>query len=163
MGHVLTGIFLDFFYGVGGFGAYRFRRLFEKAISALFASDTAMLLLLGMLMVGPMVESNTGEWLLVKLLNSKFCYKKPWNFTILMIFGLGILSYVVRPIIIALFMLALFKDLFDKAGYEKGDKYPTMLIMGLFIAMLLMTAIFPCSMAGGYMVQRPLPKVQAVL
>lgn len=136
----------------------------SKAISTLFASDTAMLLLLGMLMVGPLVESNIGEWLLVKLLNSQFCYKKPWNFTILIIFGLGILSYVVRPIIIALFMIAVFKDLFAKVGYARGDKYPTMLLIGLFIAMLFMTAIFPwhgwglygtaafAKSSGGYMI-----------
>ncbi len=136
----------------------------SKAISMLFASDTAMLLLLGMLMVGPLVESNVGEWLLVKLLNGKFCYKKPWNFTILIIFGLGIVSFVVRPIIVALFMIALLKDLFARVGYARGDKYPTMLLIGLFVAMLFMTAVFPwygwglygtaafAKSSGGYMI-----------
>lgn len=177
-GMAIIGIFAGMIYGWAtskrGFSWISFTALLalgltdfgncSKAISTLFASDTAMLLLLGMLMVGPMVESDVGEWLLVKLLNSKFCYKKPWNFTILMIFGLGILSYVVRPIIIALFMLALFKDLFAKVGYARGDKYPTMLITGMFIMMLFMTAIFPwygwglygtaafAKSSGGYMI-----------
>lgn len=136
----------------------------SKVMASVFASDTAALLVISMLLMGPMMESGCGEYLITKLLTSKFCYKKPWNFTIIMVVGLGILSYLVNPFIIAIFMLTLFNDLFKKAGYQRGDKYPTMLIIGMFLGFLIMMSIFPwrgwglyataafAKSSGGYMI-----------
>ncbi|MBP3585351.1 MAG: hypothetical protein J6J59_06680, partial [Peptococcaceae bacterium] len=45
------------------------------AISKVFATDTAALLLFGMLMLGPVMESNLTEYIVAKVLGSKFCYK----------------------------------------------------------------------------------------
>lgn len=135
-----------------------------KALANLFASETAGLLMLSMFLVGPVMECEAGEYLIIKLLSSKLCYQKPWLFTTLIIVGMGLLAFLVSSFIIGIFMLALFADLFKKAGYVRGDKYPTMLIVGMFISMLLMGCMLPwngwglyCTAAfanssGGYMI-----------
>lgn len=122
----------------------------SKALAELFASDTIGLLILGMFMLGPIMQCDVGEWLMVKLMASKFIKGKPWMFNILVCVGAGLVSKVSSSIVVVLLLLGLFSQVFEKAGYKKGDKYPTLLIMGLFTSVLLSTAMFPFKGFGLY-------------
>lgn len=157
-GMAILGIFIGMIYGWTftadrGMAWIAFAGLFalgltdygtcSAALSAVFASSTAALVLFGMLIMGPIMESDMGSYLVAKLLGSKFCDKKPWNFTLLMIVILPLLQLLLNPWIIILFVLPIFANLFGKVGYKPGDKYPTMFIIGFFIAVELGAALLP--------------------
>lgn len=137
VGMVWTSLIALVAVGFSGYGNV------AKAVSAIFASDTVMLLLLGMFLVGPIQKSNLGEWLVVKLLSIPAMKKNPWIFTAGIIFATGILGFLSNGFVVALFMLAILGDLFAKAGYQKGDKYPLMTIIGMFISLMTFSCIFP--------------------
>lgn len=134
------------------------------SIAKIFSTDTAALLLFGMLMLGPIMESNVSEYLVAKLLDSKFCKGKPWNLTFLIILIVPLLCLAVNAFIVALFVLTILTKLFQAAGYEKGDKYPVMFIIGFFMLMEITAAMLPwrswglyctatfASASGGYMI-----------
>ena len=50
-----------------------------KALASIFASDTVMLILVGMFMMGPIQKSNIGEWLVTKVMTSKLVGGRPWR------------------------------------------------------------------------------------
>ncbi|MBQ2994101.1 MAG: hypothetical protein IJD56_01245 [Peptococcaceae bacterium] len=134
------------------------------AMSKVFATDTAALLLFGMLMLGPVMESNLTEYVVAKVLGSKFCYKKPWNFNILIVIIVPFLTLAINAFLVALFILPILSKMFNTAGYKKGDRYPVMLIIGFFVTMLVASVLFPwrgwglyctatfASSSGGYMI-----------
>jgi len=115
----------------------------SKAIVGIFSSDTVLLLLLGMFLVAPIQKANLGEWMVAKCLGHPLIEGKPWRFTAFIIFGTGILGFLSNSFVVALFMLAILGDLFAQAGYQKGDKYPIMLIIGMFISLMTFSTIFP--------------------
>ena len=177
-GMAVIGVFLGMIYGwmtskrglvwpsVIGLVAFGLTDFGDVSVvmSKVFASNTAALLIVSMILLGPMMESNVGEYVVTKLLTSKFCDKKPWNFTIAMVVGLGAISYIINPFIIGIFMLTIFADIFNRAGYKRGDKYPTMMVIAMFIGFLIVMGIFPwhgwglygtgafAQASGGYMV-----------
>ena len=71
-------------------------------------------------------------------------------FTILVCVGAGLVAKVSSSIVVVLLLLSVFNQVFEQAGYKKGDKYPTLLIIGLFVSVLLSTAMFPFKGWGLY-------------
>ena len=61
------------------------------SVSKIFASDTVMLLILGMFLMGPIQKSDLGEWIVTKFMTMKFLKGKPWRFTAMIIFCTGIM------------------------------------------------------------------------
>ncbi|MBQ2775878.1 MAG: hypothetical protein IJB37_05455 [Peptococcaceae bacterium] len=177
-GMAITGIFIGVVYGwtVSSSGlswvsllavaALGFTDLGTCAtsIAKVFSTDTAALLLFGMLMLGPVMESNLTEYVVAKVLGSKFCYKKPWNFNILIILIVPFLTLAINAFLVALFVLPIITKMFQTAGYKKGDKYPVMLVIGFFMLMEVAAVLFPwrgwglyctatfASSSGGYMI-----------
>ena len=166
-GMAVLGIFIGMIYGwtfipSNGLAWVAFAALFAlgnteygtvaSVMNSLFASDTAILLLFGMLLVGPITEAHLGDYLVAKLLNSKLCKGKPWNFTIAIVVILPLLSLLINAFIIAVFMVGVFTKFFKAAGYKKGDKYPVMLIIGFFLTMMITAAMLPCKNWGLYVI-----------
>lgn len=114
-----------------------------QSISAIFASDTVMLLLMGMFLMGPIQKSDLGEWLVMKFMTAKVIKGRPWRFTAMIIFCTGIMGFLANGFVVSLFMLAILGKLFEQAGYKKGDKYPIMLIIGMFISLMSFSTVFP--------------------
>ena len=114
-----------------------------QSISAIFASDTVMLLLMGMFLMGPIQKSDLGEWLVMKFMTAKLIKGRPWRFTAMIIFCTGIMGFLANGFVVSLFMLAILGKLFEQAGYAKGDRYPIMLIIGMFISLMSFSTIFP--------------------
>ncbi len=134
------------------------------AMSKVFATDTASLLLFAMLLLGPIMESGLPGVITAKMLGSKFCYKKPWNFNFLIVVVLPALAAVMNGFLLSLFVLPIITAVFTSAGFKKGDKYPVMLTLGFFVIQLLANCLFPwrgwglyctatfASTSGGYMI-----------
>lgn len=115
----------------------------SKSVVAIFSSDTVMLLLLGMFLMGPIQKSDIGEWLVTKFMTAKILKGKPWRFTAMIIFCTGIMGFLANGFVVSLFMLTILGKLFEQAGYQKGDKYPVMLVIGMFISLMTFSTIFP--------------------
>jgi len=122
------------------------------SVMQLFSSNNSILILLGMLMIGPVIASNMGNFLVVKLIKSKLCYQKPWNFTILMIAVVPLLQLLINPWIVILFLLPILANVFKAAGYQKGDKYPVMFIIGFFMVLEVVVCFLPWKGWGLYCV-----------
>ena len=108
-----------------------------------FGSDMVVLNIVGMLMIGALAEAGVSEWLIVKLVTAKFAKGKPWLLTFLLVFGPFILGLLINPMILVIFLMSLYGTLFKKAGYEKGDKYMTMVTLGMVLSILFAPVIFP--------------------
>ncbi len=113
------------------------------AMAKVFSTDTAALLMFGMLMLGPVMESNLTEYVVAKVLGSKFCNGKPWNFNALIILIIPILTLAINAFLVALFVLSIITKICQTAGYKKGDKYPVMLVIGFFVLMEVAAVLFP--------------------
>lgn len=114
-----------------------------QSIAAIFASDTVMLLLMGMFLMGPIQKADLGEWLVMKFMTAKMLKGRPWRFTAMIIFCTGIMGFLSNGFVVSLFMLSILSKLFEQAGYTKGDRYPIMLIIGMFISLMSFSTIFP--------------------
>ena len=134
------------------------------SMAKVFSTDTAALLLFAMLLLGPIMESGLPSVITAKLLGSKFCYKKPWNFNFLIVMVLPAFAAVMNGFLLTLFVLPIITAVFTSAGFKKGDKYPVMLMIGFFVLQLLANCLFPwrgwglyctatfASTSGGYMI-----------
>ena len=121
-----------------------------KVLANIFANETMGLLFLGMFLLGPIMQCDVGEWLMVKLMSSHFVKGKPWMFNILVCVGSGLVAKISSSIVVVLLLLGIFNQVFAQAGYKKGDRYPTLLTIGLFLSVLLSTAMFPFNGWGLY-------------
>ena len=71
-------------------------------------------------------------------------------FNILVCVGSGLVAKISSSIVVVLLLLGIFNQVFAQAGYKKGDRYPTLLTIGLFLSVLLSTAMFPFNGWGLY-------------
>lgn len=136
----------------------------SASMAKVFSTDTAALLLFAMLLLGPIMESGLPSVITAKLLGSKFCYKKPWNFNFLIVMVLPAFAAVMNGFLLTLFVLPIITAVFTSAGFKKGDKYPVMLTIGFMVLQLLANCLFPwrgwglyctatfASTSGGYMI-----------
>jgi len=135
------------------------------AMAKVFSADTSALLLFAMLLLGPIMDSGVTTVIVAKLLGSKFCKGKPWNFLFLVIVVLPLLAAIVNGFLVALFIMPIIMEVFKSAGFKKGDKFPIMVLIGFFVELLLANTIIPwrgwglyctatfASTSGGYMIE----------
>ena len=80
------------------------------AMAKVFSADTAALLLFAMLLLGPIMDSGITTVIVAKLLGSKFCKGKPWNFLILIIVVLPLLAAIMNGFLVALFIMPIIME-----------------------------------------------------
>lgn len=68
------------------------------------------------------------------------------------LFGTGIIGFLSNGFVVALVMVAILNDLYEKAGYKIGDSLPIMLTIGMFISLMSFSTIFPFKGWGLYCV-----------
>lgn len=111
--------------------------------AAAFGNENLILMLMGFIMFGPILQSGLSDWLGMKLLSLRMIKGKPWVLLIVVFAGCTVLSTMINATILMIFMLALFTDIFKKLGYQKGDRFVAMFIIGIMIAVSTGISIFP--------------------
>lgn len=125
--------------------------------SQLLASDSLVMMCLGMIMVGALVDAKMDTWIIAKVMNMKFVKGKPWLTTFLLVFSPAIIgTNLIMNTPLMLFLLPVYITLFKGAGYKPGDKYVLNVFIGSIIAAICSMYILPfkgIALAFGTMVK----------
>ena len=87
--------------------------------AAAFGNQTAVLTLVSMLLFGALQATKTTDWMVMTLTNLRFAQGKPWVLSFLLLFIPLVLGSIISGVVIILFMLAIFEELF-KNGFVCG-------------------------------------------
>jgi len=132
-----TALLAMFALGITDFGTA------ANVMAKSFGSESVVLLMVSMFMVGTIQEAGISEYLAAKIVTLKFAKGKPWITTFLLVMTPFILSMFINALVIALFLSALYINIFKQVGYKAGEKYPTMVLFAVFIGALLAPSMFP--------------------
>ena len=154
-GMKLLGVFIGLIYGwtfigmlapslLGCFGlAFAGFGSLEGVTLALFSNINVLLMIIGSIGFDALRQTNASDWLFAKILTSRIAKISP-VFMIGSIFalilllgalGMGILlNFVIFPIM---------NEFLKKCGYQKGDKFCTLFLMGYMISAIMPIGIFP--------------------
>ena len=114
-----------------------------NSMARAFGSESVVLIMLGMFILGGLQESGAATVLANKLLCAPFLQGKPWLLTAFIILAPGFLSIIINATMVALLMFVVYQNIFEQAGYKRGDLYPAMVLMGLMVVESLTFSLFP--------------------
>jgi len=115
----------------------------QDVFVSLFNNYNIIMMLVGSLGFVALAQTNASDWIFAKILCSKIAKKSSLLtvgciFTIVLlipIFGSGIITMII--------LFPIMNDFLKKCGYEKGDKFSVLFLMGYYIAQTLPIGIFP--------------------
>lgn len=108
-----------------------------------FGSEMVVLMLCSMLILGAANACNASNYLVVKLISARWAQGRPWMLTFVFIAGAMILGLVINPIVAGLFLTTVLGDVFEEVGYKRGDAYPIMTNLGIYLAVIFDLAVLP--------------------
>lgn len=115
----------------------------EQVFLALFANSSILMMIIGSLGFDAIRQTNVSDWFFGKILTSKLA-KKSSLLTIGCIFtAVLILGGLGMGILLQFVLLPIFNEFLKKCGYEKGDRFSTLFLMGYLIAAVMPIGIFP--------------------
>lgn len=114
-----------------------------NVLEGAFGNSTIGLLITGLFIMPPIMDSGLANYLFGKVLGSKFCQGKPWRVVFALQVGLMALCFLVNPLLVCILTFALYQRLFELAGYSKNDLFPAFMNMGMLLNMSLVTMHFP--------------------
>lgn len=109
----------------------------------LMASESLIMMCLGMIMVGALVDAKMDAYIIAKVMNMKIVKGRPWLTTFLFVFSPCILGLLIMNTPLMLFLLPLYIKLFKGAGYKAGDKYVINVFIGSIISAICSMYILP--------------------
>ncbi len=115
----------------------------SAVFEASFGQANLILIILSFLMFAPVTESGLSKWLGMKLLTVKAVKGKPLFMIGIIYFGTLILSVFVNGLVVGIFMMQLFIGIFKQLGYQKGDRFIPMFLVGMFICTGLGSILIP--------------------
>lgn len=122
----------------------------------LMASSSLIVMCMGMVMVGGLVDAGVDNYLIAKVMNISFAKGRPWVITFILVFAPYILSIFIMNSALILFLLPVYAKVFKEAGYKVGDKYVLHVFIGAMVTACASMYIFPflgMPLAFGGMVQ----------
>jgi len=109
----------------------------------LLASESLIMMCLGMIFVGALVDAKMDAVIIAKVMNMKAVKGKPWLTTFLLVFSPCFLGVFIMNTPLMLFLLPLYMKLFTEAGYSIGDKYVVNVLIGSVISAICSMYILP--------------------
>ena len=109
----------------------------------LMASESLIMMCLGMIMVGALVDAKMDAFIIAKVMNMKAVQGRPWLTTFLFVFSPCILGLLIMNTPLMFFLLPLYVKLFKGAGYSTGDKYVMNVFIGSIISAICSMYILP--------------------
>lgn len=93
-----------------------------------------MMILAVLLICGIMVHTGLARVLAEKIVGSKIANGRPWTLTFLLLLAAGVLSLFIPGLAVVLVVWDIAYGIFDICGFEKGDKYPPVVLIGICAA-----------------------------
>ena len=112
-------------------------------LEGFLGNSTIGLLITGMFIMPPIMDSGLTNYLFAKILGSKFCHGKPWRVVLTLQVGLLALMFLVNPLLVCILAFAFYQKLFEIAGYTKNELFPAFMNMGMLINMGISSMHFP--------------------
>ena len=129
----LLGVFL---LALTGYGSC------EAVMVAMFSNTTILMMLVGVLSFGAVLQSGAGDWIMAKLLGSKIAQKSPTSIVTFILLA-GLIGNVIGLGWFLYFgMFPILSQALKKCGYEKGDKFNFFFLAGFLMAVQLGMSLF---------------------
>lgn len=93
-----------------------------------------MMILSALLICGIMVHSGLARVLALKIVGSKLANGRPWMLTFLLLLAAGVLSLFIPGLAVVLVVWDIAYGVFEVCGFEKGEKYPAVALVGICAA-----------------------------
>lgn len=108
-----------------------------------FGNENLILMLFGFIIFGTLIEDGVTDWISAKLVTMKLTKGKPWVLITVVFFGVAILSCMMSGVVLIIFLLTVFTEMFKKFGYQIGERFPVMFIVGLMLSTGLGSSFLP--------------------
>ena len=108
-----------------------------EAIGKGLGSELVWMMLILLILSEAMATSGMGEILARWIITRKFLNGRPMLFTFIYMWGLGVCSILVGSIVVVLMSWQIFYIIADMAGYKKGEKYSTLMLIGCFLSAIM--------------------------
>ncbi|MDR3331606.1 MAG: SLC13 family permease, partial [Synergistaceae bacterium] len=117
----------------------------RSALAESFGNWVTVFVLLSFMMTHALNESGFTTRLTVWFMTKKFVNRSPWIFTISLWLLVMLVSLLLDPVPVVAFFLPVAYGIFKELGYEKGDGYPVMVIIGLAFSANIAFGMTPIS------------------
>lgn len=130
----LLGVFL---LAITGYGSC------EKIMVEMFSNSTVLMMMMGVLAFGAVLQSGAGDWVMGKLFSSKIAQKSPTNIVIFILLAGVIGNTIGLGWFLYFGMFPLISKTLKKCGYEKGDKFCYFVLAGFLMGVQLGMSVRP--------------------
>lgn len=114
----------------------------EDAIAMGFGSDIVWMMLILLVLAEGISTSGLGEVIARWIITRKFLNGRPVLFTFIYIVAFGICAPLVTSNVTVIMSWTIFYYIADYAGYKKGERYSTMLILATFLSSIMYEGLF---------------------
>lgn len=105
-----------------------------EAIAGGLGSEMVWMMLVMLILSEAMAKSGMGEIIARWIITRDFLNHRPVLFTFIYLWGFGLCSLLVGSIVVVLMSWSIFYSIAELAGYKKGEKYSTMMLIGCFLS-----------------------------
>lgn len=114
----------------------------EDAIASGFGSDIVWMMLILLVLAEGIASSGLGEVMARWIITRKFLNGRPVLFTFIYIVAFGICAPLVTSNVTIVLSWTIFYYIAEYAGYQKGERYSTMLILASFLTSIMYEGLF---------------------
>lgn len=114
----------------------------EEAIASGFGSDIVWMMLILLVLAEGMASSGLGEVIARWIITRKGLNGRPMLFTFIYIVAFGICAPLVTSNVTVVLSWTIFYYIAEYAGYKKGERYSTMLILASFLTSIMYEGLF---------------------
>lgn len=114
----------------------------EDAIASGFGSDIVWMMLILLVLAEGIASSGLGEVMARWIITRKFLNGRPVLFTFIYIVAFGVCAPLVTSNVTIVLSWTIFYYIAEYAGYQKGERYSTMLILGSFLTSIMYEGLF---------------------
>lgn len=155
LGMNILGIFLGMIYGwltvgmawpslfgiimLGLSGMMKVTAAFQSG----FGNNTILLILFSFILTGVLGTSGVAKYIANRIVSFKIARGKPWVLSFLLLLSIFVLSSVISITAAVMVVWSMFYGICEVYGFEKGDKWPALMLVGIAFSGSLAYQLFP--------------------
>ena len=108
-----------------------------------WGSTTVLIMVLVMVFAQAVTDAGVTNYLAIWIMNKRIFFGKPWLFTAVIVFAAFLMSAFVNTLVAIIVCWSILYDICATVGYQKGDKWPALVVMGITVAATVGMGAFP--------------------